>query len=449
MDDGKSLWSIWQSLLRDFQRQFTRGGWIRFVDWTTGMVLCDEEHTVTQILTSTGMESRWRVLESFIEYGSWDRDAVERQLLRTIEARSAEGIAGYRVVAIDDTKEHRTSADVWGTCTFHESSARSPNRAETVRAHNWVVMGDLARGKPWTYMPCASRLYFRESQLPVDEEFKTKTAHAADMLREVDAESEKPILAAFDGAYAVETVIQPCLNPDDGGRRIDFVTRLRLDARLYRPLAETPKNPKGGRPRKWGRRIAAPQNHAKWNVAWKIGRAYLHGRTRSFRYKRMRCHWSVAGPKHPVFAYVFEVEGYKKAWYVVTSAKKLSASQVITVQAARFRQEDGFRDHKQRLGMEECRAWTKEPVLRTFQVQLVTQSLLRLAQLELDLTWGESTWWHAPPWNPKKPHPSFLDLRRLFQRHRSRFSKLLLRLEEMKKPSQAHFPCGRATARAA
>jgi hypothetical protein len=34
-------------------------------------------------------------------------------------------------------------------------------------------------------------------------------------------------------------------------------------------------------------------------------------------------------------------------------------------------EEDGFRDHQQRLGMEECRAWTKAPILRTFQVQLV------------------------------------------------------------------------------
>ncbi len=77
MDDGKALGLIWQSLLREFQPWFTRGDWVRFVEWVTGTVLCDEEH--------------------------------------------------------------RTSPDVWGTCTFHESSARSPNRAETVRAHNWVV----------------------------------------------------------------------------------------------------------------------------------------------------------------------------------------------------------------------------------------------------------------------------------------------------------------------
>ncbi len=449
MDDGKALRSIWQSFLRGFQPQFTCGGWVRFVDWVTGTVLCDEEHTVTQILTSMGLEYRWRAVEAFVEYGSWDRDAVERQLMRVIDEVWPTAFAGYRVVAIDDTKEHRTSADVWGTCTFHESSARSPNRAETVRAHNWVVMGQLAPGKPWTYLPCASRLYFRKSQLPVGETFKTKTGHAFDMLREVDDESEKPILAAFDGAYAMETVIRPCLNPPEGSRRIDFVTRLRRDARLYHPLAKTAKNPKGGRPRKWGRRMASPQNHEKWDVDWQSGRAYIHGRMRRFRYKRVLCQWSVSGTKHLVFAYVFEVEGYREPWYVVTSATKLSAAQVVAVQAARFRQEDGFRDHKQRLGMEECRAWTKEPVLRTFQVQIVAQSLLRLTQFQLDTTWGEATWWQAPPWNRHKRHPSILDLRRLFQKHRTRFLQLLRHLEEMKEPPQTHFPCGRATARAA
>ena len=244
-------------------------------------------------------------------------------------------------------------------------------------------------------------------------------------------------------------IARPCLNPAEGARRIEFVTRLRLDARLYHELAEEPKNPKGGRPRKWGRRIAAPQNHAKWDADWQRGRAYIHGRVRNFRYKRIRCCWSVAGPEHPVFAYVFEVEGYRQPWYVVTSAAKLSAAQVVSVQAARFRQEDGFRDHKQRLGMEECRAWTKEPVLRTFQVQMVAQSLLRLTQFQLDETYGDGSWWLAPPWNPNKRHPSILDLRRLFQRHRRRFSHFLLRLEEMQKPRQAHFPRDCPTAHAA
>lgn len=443
MDDAKVIWSWWQSLVGAFQSVFTRGGWVRFTQWLTGLVLCPEEHTITQILTALGLESRWRVAESFAEYGAWDRQAVERQLIRLVEQERPARWGGYRVMAVDDTKEHRTSAQVWGTCTFHESTARCPNRAETVRAHNWVVIGELIPGRPWTYLPEASRLYCRKSQLPAGETFCTKTRFALEMLRQADAESETPILAAFDGAYAMQTVIRPCLEPEPEQRRIAFVTRLRKDARLYHPLAPQSKNSQGGRPRKWGRRMAAPQHHEKWNATWQQGRAYLYGRLRTFRYKRVRCQWSVSGAEPLVDAYIFEVEGYRKPWYTVTSALDLSASQVVAAFAARFRQEDGFRDQKQRLGMEECRAWTKEPVLRTFQVQMIAQTLLRLMQFRLDREWGQQTWWSSPAWNPRKKHPSILDLRRLFWRYRERFSQLLRRLEEIAKPPQAHFPGGR------
>jgi DDE superfamily endonuclease len=407
MDDGQQLWSWWQSLLVSFQSVFTLGGWARFAQWATGTVLCPEEHTITQILTSLGLESEWRNIEHFAEYGSWDRPAVERQLMRLIEQEHPARWGGYHPVAVDDTKGHRTSADVWGTCTFHESGARSPNRATTVRAHNWVVMGDLIPGKPWTYLPTAARLYFRKTQLPVGETFCTKTDWAVDMLRQADGESAAPILAIFNGAYAMETVIEPCWHPPTGGRRIEFVTRLRRDARLYQPLEETTKNPRGGRPRKWGRRLPPPQHHAKWNVKWQRGRAYVYGRIRTFRYKQLRCCWSVSGPGQIVWAYVFDVPGYGKLWSTVASVGDLSAGQVLAGNAGRFRQEDGIRDHKQRLGMEECRDWTKEPILRTFQVQMSVLTLLRLVQFRLDAVRG-ARWRPAPPWNPDKQHASVL-----------------------------------------
>ena len=448
MDDGKGLWSEWQSLLAEFRGVFSLGGWARFAQWVTGTVFCPEEHTITQILTGLGLQSQWRNVEHFAEYGSWDRGAVERQLMRLVEQEHPARWGGYHPVAIDDTKEHRSSADVWGTCTFHESAARSPNRATTVRAHNWVVLGDLSPGRPWTYMPLASRLYFRKSQLPIGERFCTKTALAVEMLRETDAESAAPVLAAFDGAYAMETVIEPCLKPPQGGRRIEFVTRLRKDARLYEPLSASAKNPKGGRPRKWGKRLPAPQEHAQWDVPWRQGRAYVYGRMRTFRYKCLRCCWSVSGPEEIVWAYVFDVPGYDKLWASITSAGDLSPSQVLSANGGRFRQEDGFRDHKQRLGMEECRAWTKEPVLRTFQVQVVAQTLLRLMQFRLARRFGDA-WCLPPPWNPGKRHVSILDLRRLFWKHRPRFSQVMAALDDLRKPPQTKYHCGQPTARAA
>jgi hypothetical protein len=241
----------------------------------------------------------------------------------------------------------------------------------------------------------------------------------------------------------MKTVVRPCIRPPSGRRRIEIVTRLRKDARLYHPLVVEPRpdgKKRNGRPRKWGRRMAAPQHHERWDTRWRQGKAWIYGRVRRIRYKQVRCQWSVSGPGEQVHAFVFEVEGYGKPWFVVTTAPDLSAEQVVEVFAARFRQEDGFRDHQQRLGMEECRAWTKEPVLRTFQVQMTAMTLLRLMQFRLEAAWGEGSYWLKPEWNRRKQHPSILDLRRLFWRHRARFSKLLLKLEEIAKVPPASIP---------
>ena len=427
MIDATAPVRLWRELLTSFALAFTRPGFTRFAQWITGTILASEEHTLTQILTSLGMEDRWRVLERFAEYGAFRQESVERQTRRLVETELSPRFAGYRAVALDDTKCHRTSKHVWGACTFHEPAGRSPNRASTVRAHNWVVAGDLVPGTPWTYLPHTARLYFRRTQLPSGATFTKKTDLAVAMLRQADSDSPVPILAVFDGAYANQTVIRPCLDPNNG-RRIDVVTRLRYDARLYKPVPRVSvRGP--GRPRQWGERLPAPQDHGRWGVRWQSGAAYLYGRERTFRFKERSCRWSVAGAAEPVRVFVFEVEGYAEPWYLVTTSATLTPAEVVAVFAARFRQEDGFRDHKQRLGMEECRAWTRAPVERTFVVQMVALTLLRLLSRRLDANPEVGPWWSAPDWNRKKTHPSVLDVRRAVWARRTEFSHFLRELD--------------------
>jgi hypothetical protein len=434
MDPATEWWTWWLSLVSPFVPVFTRPGGVRFVPWVTGMVLCGEEHTITEMLTTLGLESRWRVLDHFAEYGAWDREAVERHTLRLIELAQPARWGRYHPVAVDDTQRPRPSTPVWGTCTVHESSARSPTRAETVRAHNWVEMGDWRPGRPWTYLPHAARWYCRQSQLPAGEPCRTKTALAVELMRHADAESPAPILAVFDGASAVDTVVTPGLAPTIGRRRIELVTRRRADAR--RPHPEVVRPQAQGRPPTWGPRLAAPQHHLDWPVGWQAGRAWVCGRLRRFQDQQLRCRWAVSGPAIPVHVFLVAMAGDQEPWSLVATALDLTAAQVVEVLTARFRQEDAFRDHKPRLGMEECRAWTKEPRVRTVQVQLAALTLLRRLQARLNHAWSPRTWWLKPEWNPHKRHGSILDLRRLFWRHRTEFSQLLVDLETLEKLPQ-------------
>ena len=52
---------------------------------------------------------------------------------------------------------------------------------------------------------------------------------------------------------------------------------------------------------------------------------------------------------------------------LVSSATELTGVEMVEGFAGQFRQEDVFRDLKQRLGWEECRAWTPGPMERTSQ----------------------------------------------------------------------------------
>jgi hypothetical protein len=420
---AKQLWSLWQGLVLSMALGFgQRRGQQRFVEWVTGLALNVEEHTITQSLVGLDRVADWKALESFAEYGSWNLQLLQWGTAGAIARTPAPRWYGYHVWAGDDTKVHRSSPDVWGTCTFHEYTARCPNRAATVRAHNWVVLGALLPrpDAPALFLPVAGRLYFRHSQLPAGvPSFHTKCELLVDLARQQAAWLPGQHLAVFDGGFALRSVVRPLVRPTDvRQRRIEFVTRLRCDARLFYLPPTRRRTGQRGPSLKWGKRLAPPRQGGRWPGAWHEGTVFLYGRVRHVRWKEVVCLWHVLGHATPVKVVVAEVEGYRQRFTLVTSALELTGLQVLELFCARFRQEDGFRDLKQRLGWEECRAWTQKPIERTTQTLLVTLTALRLLQLQLAEDHGDD-WWLHPPWNPHKTRPSVLDVERLLRQERA------------------------------
>lgn len=423
---GNRIWSLWLSLVLRFAVGFSRQGQRRFVEWVTGLALNVEEHTITQSLVGLDRPVDWKALESFAEYGSWNLRLLQWKIGWEIGQLPNCLWHGYRVLAGDDTKIHRNSPAVWGTCTFHEYTARCPNRATTVRAHNWVVLGALTPTpeQPATFLPIAGQLYFRKSQLPAGETFHTKNELLVELLEQQAGMQKGPHLAVFDGAYAVVNVVRRLVRPGADQPRIEFVTRLRSDARVYALPEPQRQEHQRGRPPKWGRPLPPPRQGGRWPGKWRQGAEFLYGRRRDLRWKEVVCQWRVLGHDEPVKAVVAEVDGFSKRFTLVTSAIKLTGLQVVELFCARFRQEDGFRDLKQQLGWEECRAWTKNPIVRTTQTLFATLTILRLLQYRLQEELGDE-WWLHPPWNKRKTRPSVLDLERLLRQHAAEFRQCL------------------------
>jgi hypothetical protein len=428
---GTRLWSLWQALVLSCAIGFTRVGQVRFVEWVTGIALNSEEHTITQSLIGLAAADDWKALESFAEYGSWCLPLVQEATAELAAAGPEQLFFGYRVCSGDDTKVHRSSKGVWGTCTFHEYSARCPNRAQTVRAHNWVFLGALRRreNQPPTFLPTAGQLYFRKSQLPAPEKgppivFRTKCQIMVTLARQnANAVAGKHLLVA-DGGYCRVSVLRPLVRPeeDEFGERpavVHVVTRIRCDACLHALLPEGANGK-----RKWGERLPAPRDAEQWPGEWQVGRVYAYGQWREVRYKEKLCCWRALGHDVVVKVVLAYLQGYKELFTLLSTATELTALQVVEIFAARSRQEDGIRDLKQRLGWEECRAWTRNPIERTTQVLFVAMTCLKLLEEQLTQEQGDS-WWFHPPWNKAKDRPSVLDVQRLLWQHREAFQRLL------------------------
>src|SRR4051794_6853774 len=244
------LFRLWQELLLPCAAAFTYPGFQRFQEWLTGLVLNVEEHTITQSLVGLGRPQDWKALESFAEYGHWDQDALERATAALLDAAPGRLWHGYRVWAADDTKVHRSSKNVWGTCTFHEYTARCPNRAAPVRAHNWVVLGALLPrpDQPAWFLPHTSRLYFRQSQLPAGEVFRTKCELLVELVQREAAAVEGEHLAVFDGAFAVRSVVRPLTRPTASRPRGGGFSRPRGGGRLPPPPPAAPPGPRRAPP---------------------------------------------------------------------------------------------------------------------------------------------------------------------------------------------------------
>ena len=158
-------------------------------------------------------------------------------------------------------------------------------------------------GQPAWFLPISGRLYFRKSQLPVrpgppgrSEPFRTKCELAVELLREQARITGGPHLAVFDGGFALRSVVRPLVLPEDGSPRIEFLTRLRHDARLYAlPPTERPKGQRGPMP-KWGKKLPPPRQGGRWAGAVAGGRRPSStAGMRKVRWKEVVCLWRVLG----------------------------------------------------------------------------------------------------------------------------------------------------------
>jgi hypothetical protein len=312
-------------------------------------------------------------------------------------------LSGAISLVVDDTLARKRGLKVFGVGMHHDPILSSRKTAIVNWAHCWVVLGVLIQfpfADRYFCLPILFRLYVSKQTIAKQGgAYHTKPQLAVQLLQLLCKRyPQHRFHMLADSAYGGKSVLLKL--PDN----CDLSSRLKLDGRLYDPPPEK-SNPKGGRPRKRGTRLATPQQ-------------MLQGRCRHLeldiygRHDKSRIAETVArvyaAPDRPLKVVAVQpLTGGREMQAFYSTVHEASAEQVLIGYSSRYSIEDMFHEAKGQLGFEEPQGWTRAAVRRTAPVGMLLYSLVLL-------------WFHAEgqqyyevpnrPWYRTKPHASFADM---------------------------------------
>jgi len=393
---------------------FTRPGYINALLVLCGWVLTRGTHAVTQALVELGIQSRvhHERLHRFFSRGSWSVDEIGRLLFTKIAEHFCDG--EVLTVVVDDTLVSHRGPKIFGIAS-HIDAVRS-SRAHQVFAlgHVWVVLAVCVRvpfsHRTWA-LPILFRLYRSEKSCKrKPSEFKTKTQLAHEMLAIVARWAAGRLLrVTADSAYANSTVLEKLPS------NVVFIGGMRPDAALTSmPNAED--QPANGRPRKRGKRLPSPAEHAKGpSQRWRRLKVHIYGKDIEIEFKTIDAQWyRVTDDRRLRVVIVRVLRGELPIRVFFSTDHELPVETIIKTYAARWGVEVCFRDLKQHLGFGESSARKREAVERVAPFAGYLYTLLALWFCSLSKRDRRRAVVHRPWYRTKRGY-SFEDILRAAQ----------------------------------
>jgi hypothetical protein len=392
------------TLLQALSGGFTRPSFQSLVILLQGWVLA-RYHTVTGMILGANAlgKKHHSAFHRLFASARWSLDRVGLLAFDLIEPLCKQTI----LLSGDDTLAHKRGLKIFGVGMHHDPLLSTRKVALTNWGHSWVIFSVILEFpfRPGFYfsLPILFRLY-RSKQTVQREgtskgDYFTKPQLMVQMLTLLaEHRPHRRFHLIADAAYGGKSVL--CRLPEN----FDLTSRLHLMARLYGP-PPTKKNPKGGRPRRRGQRLATPK-------------AMLHGRCRPVelniygRRDKARIADCTARSYHAPerelrIVSVQPLSGGRTVQAFFSTCADASAQQVLTWYAMRWSIECTLHDAKGHLGFEEPQGWTRQAVCRTAPVAMLLYSLI--------VRWfaKEGYRQYVPiqrPWYIGKQFPSFADM---------------------------------------
>jgi DDE superfamily endonuclease len=400
--------AAWLSVFRPC---FTAPVWERVLVLVAGAVLAPGKRTVTQVLRVMGLadEPGFRRYHEVLSRASWDGRAVARRLLLYMIERLLPD--GEVVIGVDDTIERRWGARIKARGIYRDPVRSSKGHFVKTSGLRWLSLM-VAVPIPWAGRTWA--LPFLTILAPSarwsetnGKRHKTLTTWARQAILQTKRwlPNRRLVVVGDNGLSALELLA--------GVRdHVCMITRLRLDASLFRPAPKRRRGQRGRTPLK-GRplpKLSAVLKNKKTVWTSVVVSQWYNAQQRTLLIATGTAVWYHAGIRPVPIRWVLvrDPSGEHDPSAFLSTDLDAQPARILGWFVSRWRVETTFQEARSHLGVETQRQWSDLAILRTTPALLGLFSLVTVWADSLARETASALRPNAAAWYSKK-EPTFSD----------------------------------------
>ena len=440
------LSSDFTSLLQSFALLFDSRVWYYAQLLLVGAILAPGKRTVTAVLRIVGLgsEKRFQNYHRVLNRAHWNSRAASQILLGLLVRAFTP--AGPILVGLDDTIERRWGKHIQARGIYRDPVRSSRSHFVKTSGLRWLSLMLLVEipwaGRVWALpfltVLAPSKRYHQKRQ----RRHKTLPDWGRQMLLQLRRGlPERPLVLVVDSGYAALDFLGGLANRQ---RSITCITRLRLDAQLYKPAA--PRRPgQIGRPRRKGVRLPSlRQRVTDPKTRWRsitVPHWYSAG-PRTIQVATGTAVWYRVGlPVVPLrWVLIRDPQQQFRTQALLCTDREVAPAQIVQWFVLRWQLETTYAEVRAQLGVETQRQWSDLAIARTTPCLLALFSLITLLANDLhqrgklslrssawynktQLTFSDTIaavrqqWWSSPPFTRSLKKRDQVKIPRLFFQH--------------------------------
>jgi len=324
------------------------------------------------------------------------------------------------VINLDSTIERRKGPKIQGLGVQRDAVRSSKQKKVLTIGLNWLVSAISIKfpfsNRRWS-MPFFSilippKIPLSSSKNKKDLNKKTKHKKLTDWACQVAytirrwAVDNRKIVIVADSVFACFKMMYSCLRC-----RVGFISRMRLDARLY-DFAPTESGKRKGRKRVAGKCLPKLSDLTKRKLdTWdEVEVQWYGGARKKIFIQSGRCLWYYIGfVPVPIFWVLIKETANADPVALFSTDLSYTAERVIELYIGRWSIEVTFEEARRHLGIETQRQWNDNAIERATPMLLASFSIITLMGLGLQKERGEKIPTQSTSWY-KKSHVTFSDV---------------------------------------